>query len=90
LSRKTKISLNKSLRDETGQILVLVLPISSVAFNSQNDFYGSIGVNTNFELQTNSPPAWTSPSGNLNMPGIGGHTTGDFGSNVTKYTCKIS
>jgi len=74
--------------DENDFVFVCSLE-GTVHFQPQGDYYGSLAGDVEVSLQPGTSITWTSPPGGLNLPGMGGGSTGGFGSNITKYNWKI-
>lgn len=83
------IDFQPVMESEPGDFVFICSLTGTVNFHPQGDFYGSIAGGTSCNLQPSTSITWTAPPGQLNLPGMGGHGTGGFGSSVTKYTWKI-
>ena len=83
------INFQPNVMSNPGDFIFVCSLEGTVNFNPNGDYYGSVAGQEVVGMQPGSSITWTPPPGGLHLPGMGGGSTGGFGSNITKYNWKI-
>ncbi len=83
------INFQPNVTSNPGDFIFVCSLEGTVTFNPNGDYHGSVAGQEVVGMQPDTSITWTPPPGGLNLPGMGGGSTGGFGSSVTKYTWKI-
>jgi hypothetical protein len=83
------INFQPNLASNPGDFIFVCSLEGTVNFNPSGDYTGSVAGQEVVGMQPGSSITWRPPPGGLNLPGMGGGSTGGFGSRITKYNWKI-
>ena len=83
------INFQPNVTSNPGDFIFVCSLEGTVNFNPSGEYCGSVAGQDVVGMQPGTSITWRPPPGGLNLPGMGGGSTGGFGGNITKYTWKI-